>query len=309
MKEEVLDPTTSSLEVEHRFADLGRARLHYVEAGEGPLVVLLHGFPEFWYSWRFQIPALANAGFRVVAPDMRGYNLSDKPEGVNSYRVEKLADDVECLISHLGHDRAAVVGHDWGGLVAWATAMRHPERVERLAILNVPHPSRLPTALTSPRQLLRSWYIFALQTPGRPGRAVQDLVFRYALRSFRRDPVRPGTFSEADIRLYEEAMAQPGALTAATNYYRALFRGNPARTRRLLRKVEVPVLVIWGERDRYLGAELAEPNRLWVPNVRVERLRDASHWVQQDAPERVNELLLGFLGPPRSHRAGLLLAE
>lgn len=297
--EESPEPGIPGAAVEHRFADLGDVRLHYVEAGaaagEGPLVVLLHGFPEFWWSWRFQIPALANAGFRVVAPDMRGYNLSSKPRGVRNYRVEALAGDVERLISHLGRERAAVVGHDWGGAVAWATAMLHPNRVWRLAILNVPHPYRFLSGLRRPRQLRKSWYVFALQVPGPPGRAVQRAVFRWVEGNFRRDPVRPGTFSEEDVRLYGEAMGHPGALTAATNYYRALFRGSPFRTRRLLRRIEAPVLVIWGERDRYLGADLADPDPAWVPNARVERLPQASHWVQQDAPERVNELLLDFL--------------
>lgn len=287
-------------EVEHRFADLGDVRLHYVEAGadDGPVVVLLHGFPEFWWSWRSQIPALAGAGFRVVALDMRGYNLSDKPVGVESYRVEALADDVARLILHLGYERAAVVGHDWGGIVAWVLAMRRPETVERLTILNVPHPAVFPLGLRMPRQLLKSWYVFALQVPGLPGRLVEKGVFAYAKASFRRDPSRPGTFSEADIERYGAAMGQDGALTAAANYYRALLRW-PLRTRRLLRRIEAPVLVIWGEKDRYLRPELAKPDPAWVPNARVERLPHASHWVQQDRPEEVNDLLLGFLLPRR----------
>jgi epoxide hydrolase 4 len=294
-----INTKTSRPAVEHRFADLGDVRLHYVEAGEGPLVVLLHGFPEFWWSWRAQIPALAEAGFRVVAPDMRGYNLSSKPKGIESYRVEALARDVGCLISHLGEARAAaLVGHDWGGAVAWTTAMLYPERVERLAILNIPHPERFLKGLRTPRQLRKSWYVFALQVPGAPGRLVQRLVFGWVRGHFRRDPVRPGAITEEDVRRYTEAMERPGALTAATNYYRALFRRNPVRTRKLVKKVEAPVLMIWGEKDRYLVPELAAPDPAWVPNARVERLPDASHWVQQDAPEKVNALLLDFLRRP-----------
>ncbi len=281
----------------HRYADLGDVRLHYVEAGTGPLVLLLHGFPEFWYSWRHQIPALADAGFRVVAPDMRGYNLSDKPQGVKNYRVELLGRDVERLIMACEAEHAIVVGHDWGGAVAWMAAMRHPERVRQLAILNCPHPDRFLRGLWTPRQLRKSWYMFALQTPGPLGRAVQGGIFAWLRSNFRRDPVRPEAFTDEDIERYAKAMARPGALTGSTNYYRALFRRTPAQTRAQLRKVEVPVLVIWGERDRYLGPELAEPDRKWVPHVRVERLPDASHWVQEDRPEKVNALLLEFLQP------------
>ena len=281
--------------VEHRYADLGDVRLHYVEAGEGPLVVLLHGFPQFWYMWRGQIPALVEAGFRVAAPDMRGYNLSEKPLRVSDYRVELLARDVERLILALGAESAVVVGHDWGAIAAWFTAMRHPERVAKLAILNVPHPVRFMRGLFTLEQLRKSWYVFALQTPGSPGRRIEREVFARFLLDIRRDPSRPGTFSEEDVERYTEAMARPGSLTAACNYYRALFRRNPATTWALLKKIETPTLVIWGERDRYLSPKLAEPDRSWVPNLRVERLPNASHWVAEDSPEEVNALLLGFL--------------
>lgn len=281
--------------VEHRYADLGHVRLHYVEAGEGPLVVLLHGFPQFWYMWRAQIPALVDAGFRVVAPDMRGYNLSEKPGRVLDYRVELLARDVERLILALGAESAVVVGHDWGAIAGWFTAMRYPERVAKLAILNVPHPVRFVRGLFKLEQLRKSWYVFALQMPGPPGRRIEREVFARFLLDIRRDPARPGTFGEEDIERYTEAMARPGSLTAACNYYRALVRRNPATTRAMLKKIEAPTLVIWGERDRYLSPDLAEPNRSWVPNLRVERLPNASHWVAEDSPAEVNTLLLDFL--------------
>ena len=282
--------------VEHRYADLAGVRLHYVEAGEGPLVVLVHGFPEFWFSWRFQIPALAAAGFRVVAPDMRGYNLSDKPKGVEGYALETLARDVERLIGALGEERAVIVGHDWGGIVAWAVAMLHPERVGRLVILNVPHPERLSRGLRTPRQLLKSSYAFFFQIPWLPERILRAGDFAIVRSVFRNDPVRPGTFGEDDIDRYVGALSRPGALTAAINYYRALARRAPVLARTLRRRIEAPVLVIWGQRDLFLVPELARPNPALVPDARVERLPDASHWVQQDRPEKVNALLLGFLG-------------
>jgi pimeloyl-ACP methyl ester carboxylesterase len=281
--------------VAHRSAHLGDVRLHYVEAGRGPLVLLLHGFPEFWYSWRHQIPALAGAGFRVVAPDLRGYNLSDKPRGVRAYAGDLLARDVECLIRHLGARRAVAVGHDWGAIVAWLFAMRYPELLERLVIMNGPHPVRFLRALRTPRQLVRSWYVFLFQLPRMPEALLRAGHFALLRRTFRTQPVRPGALNAEDVERYVAAAARPGALTAAINYYRAAFRQLLARAQTGLRRIDAPVLVVWGEQDRYLGQELAEPDHAWVPNVRVERLPDASHWVQLDRPERVNALLLAFL--------------
>src|SRR5262245_58570023 len=152
----------------HRFAVVNSVRLHYAEAGEGPLVVLLHGFPEFWYSWRHQIKGLAAAGFRVIAPDLRGYNESDKPPGIASYRLELLTQDIVELIQHAGEKRAHVVGHDWGGGIAWWLAMQNPQVVERLVILNAPHPVAFFRELRRPAQLLKSWYMFFFQLPWLP---------------------------------------------------------------------------------------------------------------------------------------------
>jgi pimeloyl-ACP methyl ester carboxylesterase len=294
----VVDETLRRVELAHRYADLGDVRLHYVEAGEGPLVLLLHGFPQFWYQWRHQIPALVEAGFRVLAPDMRGYNLSDKPLGVRAYRVELLARDVERLILACGEQTAVVVGHDWGAIAAWIAAMRHPERVEKLAILNVPHPARSLDGLLSPMQLLRSSYVFFFQIPRLPEEVIRAGDFALLRSVFRSDPVQPEALTAEDIERYIKAIAQPGVLTASLNYYRALLR-NPREMRALLQRVEAPVLVIWGEKDRFLSRRLAEPPRLWVPNlIRVKRLPDASHWVAEDRPLEVNTLLLDFLLSP-----------
>ena len=275
------------------YAELGEVRLHYVEAGEGPLVVLIHGFPEFWFSWRFQIPALAAAGFHVVAPDMRGYNLSSRPRSVADYRSDRVAADVRDLIRERGADRALLVGHDWGGWIAWATAINHPEVVERLAVLNAPHPRRFLRGLRRPRQLARSWYMLFFQLPWLPERLARAngwAPFRFA---FEHD-ARPGAFTEEQIEHYVEAWSQPGAPTAMINYYRAAFR-QARRSRERPGRVQAPTLVIWGERDRYLGAELADPDRADVPNLeRVARLPDASHWVQHDEPELVGRLLIEF---------------
>lgn len=276
------------------FAELGSVRLHYVEAGEGPLVVLLHGFPEFWYGWRAQIEPLAASGLRVVAPDMRGYNLSSKPVGVAAYDLDPLALDVAELIEERGAERACVAGHDWGGAVAWATAMFQPQVVDRLAILNAPHPRRFVEEIRRPRQAAKSWYMGFFQLPWLPER-VGRRMFRYGLSH---DPA-PGAFTAEDLECYEAAWSQPGALTGSLNYYRALSRQTPRAASRRLKVVEAPTRIIWGLHDRYLGPDLAEPRRSDVPNLeRVFRL-DTSHWVQHDAPGQVSDLLCGFFAPTR----------
>jgi pimeloyl-ACP methyl ester carboxylesterase len=285
--------STDAPELRHGYADLSGARLHYVQAGEGPLVVLLHGFPEFWYGWRHQIPALAAAGFHVVAPDMRGYNLSARPDGAAAYDMSHLTADVRDLIIERGAQRAMLAGHDWGAAVAWATAIGRPEVVQRLAILNVPHPRRMLQGLRTSRQLRRSWYMFFFQLPWLPERLLGYNRWQGFRDSFEND-ARAGAFSAADIERYVEAWSRPGAITAMINYYRAAFRQTPRQAGGSLQPLAAPTLVIWGTHDRHLGTELAEPERRDVPNLeRVEYL-DASHWVQHDKPETVNRLLIEF---------------
>lgn len=290
---------------QHRWCEVDGVRLHFVEAGTGPLVVLLHGFPEFWYSWRRQIGPLVAAGSRVVALDQRGYNLSGKPPGVHAYRVERLVDDVAGLILALGESAADVVGHDWGGAIAWMLAIRHPLRVRRLAVLNGPHPRRMAEELRLPRQLRRSWYMFLFQLPWLPEWLLARDGFRGLLSTMSRDVVTAGAFSDADLAAYRAAIAMPGALTSALNYYRALFRRNPLALLRQLSRIDQPSLLIWGERDGYLGLPLTEGLSRWVAELRVERIPDAGHWVQLDVPERVNALLIDFLNSfPRSTETG-----
>ena len=305
-------PDASTLDesiLEHRYADLEDVRLHYVEAGSGALVVLLHGFPEFWYAWRHQIPALVDAGFRVVAPDLRGYNLSDKPSGVWAYSLPRVVRDVDRLITACGEERAIVAGHDLGGSVAWLFAMWHPDRVRRLVVINAPHPARFQAALRSWRQLGRSSYILFFQLPWLPEfslRVANSALLRWM---FRHDPARPGTFSRREIDRYVEAARRPGALNAALNYYRATFRGMLGGWRWKIRAINAQVLVVWGEKDRYLDPALAKPESRWVPNVRVERLRDVGHWVLSEDPQRVNGRILDFLGDIRRADAVTSTAE
>lgn len=279
----------------HHEAVVNDVRLHWAEAGDGPLVVLLHGFPEFWYGWRKQIPALAAAGFRVVAPDLRGYNLSEKPAGIRPYRVQALVDDVAALIRHLGARQAHVVGHDWGGIVAWWLAMVHPECIDRLAILNAPHPQAFSREIRrNPKQMLASWYAGFFQLPALPEAALRARDYAALLGIFRAESVRPGAFSEDDLRKYRESASRPGALTAMLNYYRAATRypSPPTRT------IPHQTLLIWGVRDQALTIELTEDLEEWVPRLRIERIPEASHWVASEYPDRVNELLTGFLAPP-----------
>ena len=270
-------------------------RLHYVERGTGPLVVLLHGFPQYWGAWRRQIPALAEAGFRVVAPDLRGYNLSDRPAGVDAYRTGRLAWDVATLVERLGADRAHVVGHDWGGVIAWRLVAGHPERVHRVAIVNAPHPRRFARALAQTTQALRSWYAGFFQLPWLPEWLLS--VFDHALlaRVLRRSPARSGAFDEEEIARHRAAWRRPGALTAMIAYYRAALRTVPADVHRHAH-ISVPTLVLWSMRDRYLHPSLSEGLEEWAPHVRVVRFEGASHWLMEDEPERVNAELVAFLG-------------
>ena len=206
-------------ELREGYAEIGDQRLHYVEAGDGPLIVLLHGFPEFWYGWRQQIKPLAAAGFRVVAPDMRGYNLSSKPDGVAAYDTDQLTADIRGLIHERGAESALLVGHDWGGSVAWATAMKYPEVVDRLAILNAAHPRKLSQGLHHPGQLRKSWYFFFFDLPELPESVVHADHWRF-FRHFLRD-ARPGAFTPQDMDRYVEAWSQPGAASGMINYYRS----------------------------------------------------------------------------------------
>jgi pimeloyl-ACP methyl ester carboxylesterase len=277
-------------------------RLHVVEAGSGPPVVLLHGFPEFWYSWRHQLRALAAAGYRAVAPDLRGYNLSDKPPGVRSYRPGELVADVAGLIEQLGAGPAVVVGHDWGGVIAWLLVMRRPELVRGVVAMNAPHPATFMQELPHARQLLRSWYMFFFQLPWLPEAVLQFQRFGIVRNTLRWQPVRGEAFTPNNIERYREALSRPGALTAAINYYRAAFRFRH-EGERSFRPVRGPALVIWGERDAYLNRHVLDGLPTWAPDARLARLPNASHWVQNDAADEVNRLLVQFLAvlPPLSN--------
>jgi pimeloyl-ACP methyl ester carboxylesterase len=271
--------------------------LNVARAGSehGPLVVLLHGFPEFWYGWRHQIGPLAREGFRVLAPDQRGYNLSEKPRGVAHYTLDALADDVAALIGAAGREKAILVGHDWGGLVAWWTAIRHAGRVDRLAVLNAPHPDFITRSKwTSPAQLLRSWYVAAFQLPWLPEMGLGRLRGKALAKSLKRTS-RPGTFSDAELARYRDAWSQPGALTSMINWYRAALRARPSRTDSP--RIRPPALIVWGARDAFLRRVYANEALARCDQGRLQFIEEATHWVHHEEPERVNRLLIDFLRP------------
>jgi pimeloyl-ACP methyl ester carboxylesterase len=282
--------------------------LRYLEAGAGPLVLLLHGFPDFSYGWRHQIAAIAAAGYRVVAPDLRGYNRSSKPRRVGAYDLPALAGDVVALARALGAPRvAALVGHDWGGVIAWHVAERHPELVERLVILNAPHPAAFARELRTPGQAVRSLYAAFFQLPALPELVLRgDGRFGPLLAAFRRAVLRPGALTPADLERHRDAIAQPGALTAALNYYRALgrrmarrgLRGGLAEREGGPRAVAAPTLVLWGDRDPALGERLTEGLEQWAPRLRVRHFPEAGHWVQLDSPDAVNAEIVAWLEAP-----------
>ena len=287
--------------ITHAYASVNGIRLHYAEAGSGDnLVVLLHGFPEFWYSWQKQLDALSGS-FHVVAPDMRGYNLSDKPSRVEDYKIDKLVADVIGLIDHFGAKQAAVVGHDWGAGVAWAVAQKHPERVSKLAVLQVPIAAAWRANMTL-KQLLRSWYMFFFQIRRLPEWLIRRQDFRAIERTFQEKVTRKNSFTSEDVERYKEAVRQPGALTGASNYYRAnVFDRLFARKRRgdanqSSGRVRVPTLFIYGEQDfAIIPATVRGLDKYINAYYREVRIPDSGHWVQNEAPAEVNEALIDFL--------------
>lgn len=277
----------------HHYVTFNGLRLHFVAEGTpgAPLVVLLHGFPEFWYSWRHQIKPLADAGYYVVAVDQRGYNLSDKG---GPYDVFTLSDDIAGYIEALGYSQAAaVIGHDWGGVVTWVFAARYLEMVQRVAVCNVPHPSTLTRTIREQYwpQIIKSWYMFFFQIPWLPEQMLSANNFQALSNALTVDT--PGMVSIEEIDSFKQAWRQPMALTAMIGWYRALFQ-----TRNLtgqLLTVKRPALLIWGDNDFALTTQTAEWSRDYIPGLRINYIRGGSHWIQQEHPAEVNQCLLDFL--------------
>lgn len=271
---------------------------HVAACGDGEtLALLLHGFPECWFSWRLQMPLLADLGYLVWAPDLRGYGDSDRPPRMQDYAIETLLDDVAGLIDASGRKRVLLIGHDWGAMIAWYFAMRHPRQLERLIIMNVPHPGPFQVALRTWKQIRRSWYGAFFQLPRLPEAALRAGNYRAIREAFTGSAVDKSRFPEEVVRVYVEAARRPGALTAMLNYYRALVRGGGGERQRRLGwpPIEVPTLMIWGLQDIALTVETTHGTERYVNDLTLRYVPNASHWVQQDAPEVVNAMLAAWL--------------
>ncbi len=284
--------------IERRHVEVNNVRLHYATQGTGPLVLFVHGFPEFWYAWKAQLAEFGR-DHQAVAPDMRGYNLSAKPPGVDAYRIDHLVEDLRALAEALGHRRLTLVGHDWGGVAAWVFAMVHPGWLDRLVIVNAPHPAVFARELAdNPAQQQASQYMLLFRSD-KAEQALSADGFAALERALWGQPPSSHAFSAEDRQAYREAWAQPGALTGGLNYYRAAgigppSGGAPARSDPVDREgltVRVPTLVIWGERDTALLTGNLRGLEDYVPNLTVRRIPDGTHWVVHEQPALVNRLI------------------
>jgi epoxide hydrolase 4 len=277
------------------YADVGEVKLHFATAGDGDrVVILLHGFPEFWYSWRHQLLALSDE-YTVVAPDMRGYNLSDRPESVSAYLLEKLSADLLGLIRHFGRDKAAIIGHDWGATVAWATAASHSAKVWKLATLQVP-PAWIWKRNQTAKQFFASWYMFFFQIPLLPEFISSRNDFSLLVNSLRDSTVNKTVFSDEDIAQYKQAWAKNGALTAMINYYRANIVSRLLSSGSTPAMIDVPTLFIYGEKDHAVMPETVRGVGDAVSGPFTEhRIPNSGHWVHQEAPDEVTSVLRAFL--------------
>ncbi|MCB1214093.1 MAG: alpha/beta hydrolase [Deltaproteobacteria bacterium] len=298
--------------IKKQYIQTNGIKLHVVEDGpsKGEPIIFLHGFPEFWYGWKKQISYFANHGFRAIVPDQRGYNLSDKPKSIQDYSVQNLIQDIAGLMDAKGYERINLVGHDWGGAVAWYFAMKWPERLKRLVILNVPHPKVMLDALgRNWRQTLRSWYMFFFQLPYFSEFIVKRNNFQL-LRKILKTTSLKGTFSEEDIQQYTQAWSQPNSLKSMINWYRASFRDSLNRFKRNSKEnfqINTPTLLIWGEKDQFLGSELAKPSISYCHEGKVEFIKESSHWVQHEFPDRINKLIKDFISKnPKLPRSSIL---
>jgi pimeloyl-ACP methyl ester carboxylesterase len=289
-----LNTAYPGLNADTHFIDVDGIILHTLIAGpeDGPLAVLLHGFPEHWVSWRKQIPALAQAGYRVVVPDQRGYNRSSKPWGIRPYRLDALTKDVANLIEKLDRKTAVIIAHDWGGGVGWQFAADYPRMTDKLIIMNAPHPQAMWREFRKGwDQRLKSWYMLFFQLPLLP-----ELIFtidphQTAKQTFQQMTSQPGAFTEDEVEMMAVAMSQPRAMTSMINWYRALRYPAANQTAH----ISTPTLLIWGEQDFALSRALTEDLEQWVPNLQRHYVPNSNHWVQNEAPEEVNGAMLSFL--------------
>jgi pimeloyl-ACP methyl ester carboxylesterase len=282
-------------EITFDYAQIGGVNLHYAKAGDGEkLVILLHGFPEFWYSWRHQLAVLSD-DYTVVAPDMRGYNLSDKPQNVQDYSIDKLVDDVINLIHFFGREKAAIVGHDWGAAIAWVVALKHPESISKLVAMQVP-PVSVWRKNQTVKQFLAIWYMFFFQIPALPEWILSRNDYASLEKALRNTTAEKGVFTTEDIAKYKKSWDEPFAVTAMLNYYRANIIGQFLGKTDLHAKIKVPTIFIYGEEDQAILPETVKGLDEEIDASFEEfRIPHSAHWVQNEAPDAVNEILVDFL--------------
>jgi len=293
--------------IRHDFVEANGLRFHVASCGEGPrLALCLHGFPECWYSWRYQMPLLAGLGYRVWAPDLRGYGDTTKPPHLQDYAVERLMEDVGALIDASGAASVLLLAHDWGAIVAWFCAIRKVRPLERLVIMNVPHPAAAAPAFRTWRQLARSWYVLFFQLPWLPEALLRAHDHRAIGEMMRRTSSRPERFPDEALAVFRRAAARPGALTGMLNYYRAFIRGGGAARQRKLGTpvIDTPTLMLWGEEDVALTKQTTYGTDAYVSDLTLRYLPRVSHWVQQDDPDTVNRMLAAWLAGETVPEAG-----
>ncbi len=298
MNKAAVDPAT---EISHEFVQANGLRFHVASCGAGDrLALFLHGFPECWYSWRAQMPALASLGYRVWAPDLRGYGQTDRPPHREDYAIETLMEDVGALIDASGARETVLLAHDWGGVIAWYFATRKVRPLQRLVVMNLPHPQVMQEHLL-PRQIFRSWYALFFQLPRLPEMAMRARNYHAVRAAFLNMAIDKSRFPRELLQFYCDEAARPGALTAMFNYYRALIRGGGGARQRALgfAKIDVPTLMLWGEHDAALGKETTYGTERYVNDLTIRYLPRVSHWVQQEAPEKVNAMVTAWLSGQR----------
>ncbi len=287
------------IDLEASLVDVGDVELFVVQAGrrDGPPVLLLHGFPEFWYSWRGPMARLAEQGYRVIVPDQRGYAGSDKPADVEAYSVERLAGDASALIAALGYDSAFVAAHDWGGAVAWQLALRYPERVRRLAVIGMPHPRAVQAIQEKggSEEDSVSWYVVAFQVPWLPERAVRFGNWRLLVKALR-DTSQPGTFGEETLDLFRSAWDRNGAMATMMHWYRAAFRFPPTEPTNW--HVRPRTLVVLAPDDAFIPSAATRRSLAWLDDGRLVELESGTHWVIQEEPDGIGGLLSEFFAAP-----------
>ena len=287
----------NNYEIHNEFVKVNGIRMHYVTMGNGSLIVLLHGFPEFWYSWRYQIPTLSKQ-FKVVAPDMRGYGETEKPVKIDAYKIEKVVKDIVELIHGLGYEKATIAGHDWGGIIAWSIAMMAPDIVEKLIIMNAPHPAvYIKHMHKNIKQILRSWYVFFFLIKGVPELILSSNNYKTLKTSLLKSSVRKESFTEKDIESYVSSW-KSGGISGGINYYRANLNLRYWSNSNAVSfpKIKVPVLQIWAECDVFLGKELTKNTQEFIDaSYPLHLIPNCGHWLQQEASDEVNGAMIKFL--------------